>query len=141
MLKTCSKCGKLHDFNYQCHKNRSLRKSTQANSIRNTYRWNKKSLEIRDRDKNLCRCCLADIYGTQYVYNYEQLEVHHIIPIEEDVSLAFVDDNLITLCIYHHKLADKGVIPRNILSKLVDIDCNFNLIRQEVEAKYIPPTF
>lgn len=140
MMKTCSRCGKLHDFNYQCNKNRSTKKDTQANSIRNTYKWTKKSLEIRERDKNLCRCCLADIYDTQYTYNFKQLEVHHIIPIEEDITLAFEDDNLITLCVYHHKLADKGVIPRKILSQLTNINCDLKIIKNTVEKNIYPPT-
>ena len=141
MYKSCSRCGKIHDFNHDCYKNRQVRGLTNADKFRKTYKWHQKSIDIRDRDKNLCRCCIANIYNTQTIYNFDKLEVHHIVPLEEDYSSRLDDDNLITLCCYHHKLADNNAIPRNILFKLVDKDCNLKQIKAQVEAKDIPPTF
>lgn len=141
MLKSCNRCGKIHDFNYNCYKNRQVRGTSTADKFRKTYRWAKKSLQIRERDKNLCRVCLANIYNTNTIYNFDKLEVHHITPLEEDSTRGLDDSNLLTLCCYHHKLADKGIIPRNILYKLVDEECNFDEIRAEVSHRDIPPTF
>ncbi len=141
MLKSCSRCGKIHDFNKVCYKNRQARGLTEADKFRKTNKWHKKSLYIRERDKNLCRCCLANIYNTQFTFNFNKLEVHHITKLEEDFSRRLDDDNLITLCCYHHKLADNGLISKNILCKLVDSNCNFNEIRQEVDLLGIPPAF
>lgn len=140
MLKSCSRCGKIHDFNKTCYKNRQVRGLTDADKFRKTNKWHQKSKDIRQRDKNLCRCCLANIYETQFIFNFNKLEVHHITPLEEDFSKRLDDDNLITLCCYHHKLAEDGIIPRFILEKLVDTEANLNEIRQEVEALTIPPT-
>lgn len=141
MLKSCSKCGKIHDFNKVCYKNRQVRGLTDADKFRKTNKWHQKSKDIRERDKNLCRCCLANIYNTQFIFNFSKLEVHHITKLEEDFSRRLDDDNLITLCCYHHKLADNNVISKNILYKLVDSNCNFKEIRQEVDLLGIPPAF
>lgn len=141
MLKSCSRCGRIHDFNKQCYVNRQVRGTTTADKFRKTYKWHKKSEDIRERDKHLCRCCLANIFNTQIIYNFDKLEVHHIIPLEEDSTKGLDDDNLITLCCYHHKLADKGLISRNILVKLIDENCNFEEIRQQVGVGKYPPTF
>lgn len=141
MLKSCSRCGKIHDFNKTCYKNRQVRGSSDADKFRKTNKWHVKSEQIRERDKHLCRCCIANIYETTDIFNFSKLEVHHITPLEEDISRRLDDDNLITLCCYHHKLADKNIISRNILYKLVKSDCNFEEIRQEVSDNTIPPAF
>lgn len=131
----------MHEFNHTCYINRQVRGLTNADKFRKTYKWHKKSVDIRERDKNLCRCCIANIYNTQTQYNFDKLEVHHITPLEEDISKGLDDDNLITLCCYHHKLADSNVIPRYILEKLIDENCDLKSIKEEVEIKNIPPTF
>ena len=121
MLKSCSRCGKIHDFNKQCYVNRQVRGTSTADKFRKTYRWHQKSLDIRERDKNLCRACLANIFDTQTIYNFDKLEVHHIIPLEEDST--------------------KGIIPRNILTKLIDENCDLEAIKKEVTNRKYPPTF
>lgn len=145
MLKSCSRCGKIHDFNKTCYKNRQVRGLTDADKFRKTYKWHKKSEDIRNRDKHLCRCCIADIYNTSSIYNFNKLEVHHIIPLEEDYSRRLDDENLITLCCYHHKLSDNNVIPRKILQELIKEDYDLKKIKAEVEAVEggvtIPPAF
>ena len=140
MLKSCSRCGKIHDFNYNCYKNRQIRGKSNADKFRKTYQWHKKSADIRDRDKHLCKVCLANIFNTTMQFNYNSLEVHHIVPLEEDLTLSLDDDNLITLCCYHHKLADKKIIPRYILTELLGDNVDYDEIRRKVEAN-IPPTF
>lgn len=140
MLKSCGRCGRIHDFNHVCYKNRQVRGLTEADKFRKTYKWHQKSLDIRQRDKHLCRCCLADIYNTETIINFNKLEVHHIIPLEEDSTKGLDDDNLITLCCYHHKLADANEIPRYILNKLTDENCDLKAIKKEVDEKRIPPT-
>lgn len=141
MLKSCSRCGKIHDFNKTCYKNRQVRGLTDADKFRKTNKWHQKSLMIRERDKNLCRCCLANIYDTYQTFNFNKLEVHHITPLEEDFNKRLDDDNLITLCCFHHKLADNNKISREILYKLVNPECNLLEIKKETEGISIPPTF
>ncbi len=118
MLKTCSVCGKIHDFNKVCRRQKPKKKS-EANKFRKTNRWTEKSRSIRQRDKYLCQVCLSGKYDTNYRYTYKELEVHHIVPLEEDYSKRLDSNNLITLCRYHHEMAEKGQIPREELQEMV----------------------
>jgi 5-methylcytosine-specific restriction protein A len=118
MLKTCSVCGTIHDFNKTCRRS-GKKKTTNANTFRKTNKWTEKSKSIRERDKHLCQICLTGKYDTNYRYTYEQLEVHHIVPIEEDYSKRLDSMNLITLCKYHHKMAEKGQISKEELLEIV----------------------
>jgi hypothetical protein len=45
--------------------------------------------------------------------------VHHIIPLAEDYNKRLDNDNLITLCNYHHKLAEDNQIPREELQEII----------------------
>jgi predicted restriction endonuclease len=53
------------------------------------------------------------------IYN-NSIEVHHIEPIVQDYELRLDEGNLISLCTYHHKMADRGEIPREILKSIVN---------------------
>ena len=117
---TCSRCGVVkrgHRCPYKPYKKRD--KDTQADKFRKTKAWTNKSIEIRQRDKYLCRVCMANLYNTIRQFNYNKLEVHHITPINEDYNKRLDNDNLITLCVYHHKMADNGQIPREELQNLI----------------------
>ena len=118
MLKTCSICGRIHDFDKVCY-NSKYKKSTKQNKFRSSYIWQEKRDEIRERDMNLCQVCIRDKYNTDYMYNFKSLEVHHIIPIEEDYSRRLDSYNLITLCNMHHRMAEEGIITREELQKIV----------------------
>ena len=68
---------------------------------------------------HICQVCLRDKYDTDFKYNYEGLEVHHIIPLEEDYSRRLDSENLITLCNMHHRMAEEVIIEREYLQKIV----------------------
>jgi 5-methylcytosine-specific restriction endonuclease McrA len=121
MLKTCSVCGKIHDFNKIC-KRQTNKKETKASKFRNTYKWRNKRESIKTRDKHLCRVCLSGKYDTNYRYTYKELEVHHIVPIEEDYSLRLDSNNLITLCRMHHEMAESGKISKEELIEMIGED-------------------
>ena len=117
---TCSRCGIVkrgHNCPYK--PKRKPKEDTQIRRFRSSTRWINKSIEIRQRDKYLCRVCMANLYNTISQFNYNKLSVHHIISLAEDYDKRLDNDNLITLCDYHHKLADKGEIPREELQKLI----------------------
>lgn len=118
MLKTCSICGKIHDFNKVCRRP-SKKKDTKASKFRNTNGWIKKRASIKTRDKYLCRVCMSGKYDTNYRYTYKELEVHHIIPLEEDYSKRLDSNNLITLCRMHHEMAESGIISREELQEMI----------------------
>ena len=119
-LVTCRHCG-IVPRGHQCQHRKSRQKSgdRQSDSFRKTKAWTLKSMEIRQRDRYLCQCCLNNLYNTIEWLNYKTVEVHHIVPLQEDYSLRLDNDNLVSLCSYHHKMADKGDIPRKVLYDIV----------------------
>lgn len=118
MLKSCKYCGRIHDSKYVCPrkpKKNKHKEVTEEDKFRNTYSWQKKRDDIKERDMYMCQVCIRKLYNTLKQYNYRDIQVHHIVPIKEDYELRLKDDNLISLCKQHHELAEKGEIPRNIL--------------------------
>ena len=111
MKKACSKCGKIHDINYKCSKDKRIKTDSEA-KLRSSYKWKMKSLEIREKANYLCEVCRAE-----NKYNYD-VEVHHIVSIKEDKALLLDDSNLICLCKLHHKLAETGQIDKEYLQEL-----------------------
>lgn len=116
MLKSCKYCGRIHDNKFDCGmKPKRKKEPTQINKFRWSRKWTEKREQIRERDNYLCLVCKAENRFT-----YEDLEVHHIVPLEEDYNLRLDDDNLITLCVIHHKAADREEIDREYLYKLLE---------------------
>ena len=133
MLKLCSQCGRLHDFNAgPCQAGR-FKKNTEAVQFRNTSRWQRKRRQIRERDKNLCQVCLLDEYDTYRTYTFDNIEVNHIVPINEDPNKSLDDSNLISLCSHHHKMADKGLIPRTVLFGLTNPARNLDATKHSIQ--------
>lgn len=122
---TCSRCG-IVKRGHKCPHRKSREKppDRQSDQFRKTKRWTDKSIEIRQRDKYLCQICLRDRYNTLSFLNYKSVEVHHITPICEDYNKRLDNDNLISLCAYHHRMADNGEIPREELYEIVEEICN-----------------
>ena len=127
MLKSCVYCGRIHDRKHVCEQKAAHdlkrtsrnRKYSDADQLRNTNAWKKKSQHIRIRDKYMCQACLNGIgYLEGRRITTENLQVHHIIPLKADRNEAFNNENLITLCEQCHELAEQGKIPRK---KLVEI--------------------
>jgi 5-methylcytosine-specific restriction endonuclease McrA len=119
MLKSCSYCGRVHEKAFDCGmkpKQRTGKGYTKERSdidrLRNTRRWRAKSLEIRKRDKGLCQICIRQLFNTITQYTMQTIEVHHIVPIHENVNRMYDNNNLITVCKYHHNMAEYGDIPR-----------------------------
>lgn len=111
MLVSCSKCGKIHPRGYKCGK-RTYNKHDN-DKLRSKYAWTQKAKQIKDDAKGLCEVCTA--LGR---YTYDNLEVHHITKLRDNPDGLLEDDNLICLCVDHHKQADKGVISADYLRDL-----------------------
>lgn len=120
-LKSCVYCGRVHSTDFICPRKPIRNKNiTKSNKFRNTSRWQKKRNEIKHRDRYICQVCYRNLYNTIKKINYENIQVHHIVPLEEDISLALDNENLISICIYHHKLAETNNIPRIELKKIAE---------------------
>lgn len=121
MLKSCSYCGKIHDSKYVCSKKPNNQKQiTEADKFRRTSKWQKKREEIKKRDLYLCQICIRELYNTEIKYNTKDLSVHHNIPINEDYNKRLDNDNLLTLCSYHHEMCEKGKIPRKEVQIIIN---------------------
>lgn len=113
MFKACSRCGRVHSYSYKCNKGKIYKKNN-IDKLRSNTIWTNKSIEIREASKYLCSVCLDE-----GVYNYGNVEVHHIIKLQDRPDLFLDNNNLIALCKYHHKQADEGKIDKDYLINLV----------------------
>ena len=113
MYKACSRCGKVHNYNYKCNKGKII-KHNEIDKLRSTNRWTNKSIEIREASNYLCSVCLD-----KGIINYDKVEVHHIVRLQDRPDLLLENDNLIALCRFHHKQADSGKISIEYLQELV----------------------
>lgn len=121
MLKACKYCGRIHSFDFRCAakpKSNYVR-NKEIESFRNSREWKTKRTDIRWRDHGCCVACWNNLPGTLRRINSEGLSVHHIKPLVKAWALRLCDDNLITLCEYHHEAAEKGTISEQILFDLV----------------------
>lgn len=115
MLKSCPCCGRIHDSRVICAPKKRRRDAarTEAERFRSTHRWTQKSLEIRARDKGLCRLCLQ-----KGIVEWRGLQVHHIVPLAEDPGQGLSGGNLITLCKDCHERAERDGALRERLRRL-----------------------
>lgn len=117
MKRYCSICHKIHEGRCTRPRYGNAVRNSQADKFRNTQVWRRKAAEILARDYHCCRVCAhAGIICTV------NLSVHHIIPIVRDYNKRLDEDNLITLCRYHHEQAECGMIRAAELRKLAGQD-------------------
>ena len=123
MLVSCSFCGRYHNRGEICPKRFQAKRKPKEDNFSNRFRssraWKKKREEIKKRDNFLCRVCFLEKYNTQLKYNFHKLEVHHIYKLSDFFQFRLDENYLITLCCYHHKMADNGIIPAAFLLKIV----------------------
>lgn len=127
MLKSCSYCGKIHPKGYVCpskpkkkyNKKYSYKdRDEESVKFRRKNKWKIKAEKIKERDQWCCLVCLAELYGDKKI-TYRNLEVHHIEKLRDNIDLGLENNNLITLCPTHHRMADKGEIPKSTLKQLI----------------------
>lgn len=111
-FRSCSRCGKIHPRAYKCNAGRTNAK-TDESKLRSRYAWTQKAKQIKNDANGLCEVC-KDLG----LFNYDGLEVHHITKLSENPDGLLDDDNLIALCVYHHKQADAGEIEADYLREL-----------------------
>ena len=123
ILKTCGYCKKIHDSKIKCgakrryyrEKNNRYNKSQDYQDIIKSNRWKKLSALIKSMDNHECLICKACGLISPKV-----LEVHHIDKVMNNFEKAFDEKNLITLCLFHHKQAEQGIITIGELLDLIN---------------------
>lgn len=121
MLKSCKYCMRIHDSKFDCGKKPQRKKQgNKKDKFRWTTAWQKKREDIKERDKYLCQACIRNLPGTINKYTYNNLSVHHAVPLEEDFEKRLDDNNLITLCDYpHHEMAESGEISLDTILAII----------------------
>lgn len=129
MRKTCRYCGQVHKTGEICPKRPPKRIKKQQSfdgfqkkyvEFTSSFAWQKMREITKKRDLYLCAICRQEIKNNPNIrYDDVILYVHHIIPVKEAWALRLCLDNLITLCDKHHKQAERGEIPREVLQKIV----------------------
>ena len=121
MYKSCSYCGGIHKRGQACpQKPKRTKEPNRINRFRWSRQWDKKRKQIYKRDGYLCQVCIRNLYNTTRQYNFDAIEAHHIIPIAEDWDRRLDEKNIISLCKYHHGMAERGEIPRDVLLAIVE---------------------
>ena len=113
MLRSCTKCGRIHDINFKCNGGGRL-PQTAEQALRRRTSWTNKSREIRERSKYLCAVCLDKGEARAD----DDIEVHHIRKLRDYPEGLLEDDNLVCLCTLHHKQADNGILSADYLKQL-----------------------
>lgn len=113
MLRSCTKCGRIHDINFKCNGGGRL-PQTAEQALRRRTSWTNKSKEIRERSKYLCAVCLDKGEARAD----DDIEVHHIRKLRDYPEGLLEDDNLVCLCTLHHKQADNGILSAEYLREL-----------------------
>ncbi len=118
MYRACSRCGRIHSTKYNCRHNKPAFNAdrygvAQERKLRSTKAWTDKSIQIREQAQYLCEVC-----RDKGIYNYNDLEVHHINKLREDKAGLLNDSNLVCLCVTHHKQADRGQLSKEYLENL-----------------------
>ena len=123
MFKSCKYCGKIHKSTEICERKPKQKyyskRRTKIDWFRSSFEWQSARAEALERDKHLCRYCLPKLITTR------NLQVHHIIPIRDSWSKKTDVNNLITLCAFHHRLAEMEEIPASELQKIVSTPLQF----------------
>ena len=119
MKRTCQYCGRIHDYNYDCpmKPKPKVKRDKDIDIFRGGKQWKAKRAEILERDKGLCVVCRLGIECEPDLIPASS--VHHITPLAENIGKALDDDNLISLCAYHHELAESGTISAEDLRRAI----------------------
>lgn len=123
MKRSCSYCGRIHEYSYVCPKKpkpKSRHKDIDITKFRSGKLWRAKSREIIERDKGFCVVCRLGLCGEDRDLIPAE-SVHHIVPLADDFERRLDNDDLISLCAYHHELAERGELPADELLKAVSM--------------------
>lgn len=125
MLKTCGVCFKIHDSKKLCKIKRYYKENKQTPQYKKlikSTRWKKVSEQVKQLDNYNCLACKSDGLNV----TSDKLEVHHIIKVNEDITKVYDINNLVTLCILHHKQADNNAISKAKLYSLINKYRDYN---------------
>lgn len=102
-LIACSMCGRIHQRGYVCEskrkRNYEYKKDREDTGIYKSRSWEKARANILEQYHHMC---LYSFYVEGKII--KATDVHHIIELSDNSSLAFEEDNLISLSKEKHRL-------------------------------------
>lgn len=102
-LIACSSCGRVHQRGYVCEqkkkRNYEYKRDREDMGIYKSRSWDKARANILEQYHHMC---LYSFYVERKII--KATDVHHIIEILDDDSLAYDEDNLISLSKEKHRL-------------------------------------
>lgn len=102
-LIACSMCGRIHQRGYVCEikrkRNYEYKKDREDTVIYKSRSWEKARADILEQYHHMC---LYSFYVERKII--KATDVHHIVEILDDDSLAYDEDNLIPLSKEKHRL-------------------------------------
>lgn len=105
MLRVCSICLKIHDHKFKCNRKVAIRNTTQEqeklNRFYRSYQWRK--VKESKRKDILYQCEVCNFLGGVCFCD----EVHHIKKVATNWDERLDYENLIGLCVAHHKEIEK----------------------------------
>jgi len=114
---------RVHDTKIDCGRKPPpiyFKRDNEKDKFRQTSAWRHKREEIRIRDNQLCQVCIRKLYDTLDQYTYNDVSVHHARSLATDFDKRLDNDNLITICGYHHEMAEQSRIPYKEIKKIID---------------------
>lgn len=115
-LRTCIYCGRVHDDSFKCNfkpKKNWNKYKTETDKLRNKKAWARLAERVKKDSNYLCQVCFDK---GRFVYN--GLEAHHIIKISDNPDKLLDENNVVCLCRYCHRQADRGELATEYLREL-----------------------
>ena len=88
----------------------------EADKFTNTSRWRSLKIDIKRRDRGVCRLC----FNRGYV-EYKCLQVHHIYKRATHPELAYEPSNLVTVCKKCHEELEEKLVSKQCELLKIDI--------------------
>ena len=109
----CKHCLKVHDREHECDakkKHRRMKQQARRNDNRykvyndcyNTSRWKKVREQVLKDSNYMCEVCME--LGK---LNHEDIQVHHVEKVKNNVEKMYDIDNLIVVCREHHNIIEE----------------------------------
>ncbi len=92
--------------------------------------WQIKRKQIKERDRYICQVCIRGLHGTINKFTGDGITVYHAESIADAPDKKLSDNNLLTICDMHKRMAISEQIPLEDIQKIIaeqngtDVPCD-----------------
>lgn len=115
-LRACVYCGQVHEVDFKCKLKPKVdyaKYKKDYDKLRNKKAWARLAEAVKRDSNYLCEVCFDK--GRLIA---DGLESHHIVKIKDNPDLFLDEQNIVCLCKYCHKMADRGELDKDYLREL-----------------------